>query len=107
MRTPEQDHEAIAQLSASLPLRPDAERVRHLLAEAFIVHVEDLWPAGRDQGSAEWIVANVDSLLATVERLYAVALDGDHPGSDEFLQRMVWLANLAKRIERAGSLADG
>jgi hypothetical protein len=55
MRTPEQDHALIARLSASLPLRPDAERVRALLAEAFIAHTDDLWPDGRDQGPPEWI----------------------------------------------------
>lgn len=91
MRTPGQDHEAIARLSASLPVRLDAERVRALLAEAFIAHIEDLWPASRDHGSPEWIAANVDGMLATLERLYALALSGDHPGTDEFLARMAWL----------------
>lgn len=59
MHTPEQDHAAIARLSASLPVRRDADHVRRLLAEAFIAHTHDLWPAGRDQGSPEWIAANV------------------------------------------------
>ena len=94
MRTPEQDHDAIARLSASLPVRPDADRVRALLAEAFIAHIDDLWPAGRDQGSPEWIAANVDGVLATIERLCALALDGEHPGGDEFLNRMAWLPRL-------------
>src|SRR5690242_19642162 len=93
-RTPEQDHAAIAALSASLPVRPDADRVRALLADAFVDHRDDLWPDGRDLGSPEWIRANVDGMLATLERLYAAALDGDHPGADEFLDRMAWLPEL-------------
>jgi hypothetical protein len=40
------EHETIAAFSASLPLRPDAERVRERLAAAFLAHVDDLWPAG-------------------------------------------------------------
>jgi hypothetical protein len=32
-------------------------------------------------------------VLATLERLYAVAIEG-HPGSDEFLDRMAWLPAL-------------
>jgi len=34
--------------------------------------------------------SNTDGILATIERLYAMALE-DHPGSDEFLGRMAWL----------------
>jgi hypothetical protein len=101
MRTPEQDQALIAALSASLPLRPDADRVRQLLAEAFIEHIDDLWPDGRDQGSREWIGAHVDEMLATIERLYAVALDCEHPGAEEFLQRMGWLPTLI------GDLSEG
>jgi hypothetical protein len=97
-RTPEHDHAAIARLSASLPVRPDADRVRTLLAEAFIAHVDELWPVGRDQGSPEWIRANVDAMCATLERLFAAALDGDQPGADEFLNRMRWLPELLAEI---------
>jgi hypothetical protein len=79
MRAPEQDHATIAALSASLAMRPDAERVRSLLGEAFVEHVGCLWPSGRDQGSPAWIVANVDTILATIERLYAMAIEGEPP----------------------------
>src|SRR4051812_24462347 len=99
MRRPDQDHEAIARLSATLPLRQDADRVRSLLAEAFISHAGDLWPAGRGQGTPEWIAAHTDVVLATIERLYAVAVDGNHPGSDEFLERLMWLPELIRRLE--------
>jgi hypothetical protein len=97
--TPEQDHATIAALSASLPMRADADRVRRLLGEAFVDHIDELWPSGRDQGSPAWIVANVDSILATIERLYAMATEG-HPGSAEFLQRMAWLPALIVKLDR-------
>ena len=98
MRTPEEQHAAIARLSASLPVRPDAEHLRELLAAAFIAHIEDLWPAGRDQGSPEWITVNVDSILATIERLYLMALEG-YPGAGEFFDRMRWLPALVDDID--------
>jgi hypothetical protein len=41
-------------LSATLPLRLDAERVRLRLGTAFIEHVDDLWPEGGAPG-AQWI----------------------------------------------------
>jgi hypothetical protein len=97
-------HDRIAQLSAALPLRPDADRVRHRLAAAFVVHSDALWPAGQDQGSPEWIAANVDSILATVERLYAMATD-DQPGASEFLDRMAWLPALVDEIAADGARA--
>jgi hypothetical protein len=97
-------HAAIAHLSATLPLRPDADRVRAMLAEAFIAHVDELWPAGRDQGSPEWIAGHVDEMVATLERLYAAALDGDHPGADEFLARLAWLPELLETIDGTASL---
>jgi hypothetical protein len=106
MRTPEEDQAAIAELSASLPTRPDAERVRRLLAEAFVAHIDDLWPNGEAQGSPEWISANVDLVLATIERLYAMAIEG-HSGSGEFLGRMSWLPRLVIEIEAEGVPLDG
>jgi hypothetical protein len=93
-------HERIAQLSAALPLRPDAEHVRHRLAEAFVARGDALWPAGQDQGSPEWIAANVDSILATIERLYAMATD-EQPGAAEFLDRMAWLPELLADLDQA------
>jgi hypothetical protein len=40
------ERQIIADFSAGLPLRPDAQRVRELLAAAFVAHVNELWPAG-------------------------------------------------------------
>jgi hypothetical protein len=94
------------ELSASLPVRPDAERVRRILGEAFVAHIHDLWPVGRDQGSPEWIADHVDEVLATIERLYAIALGGKHPGSAEFLDRMAWLPTLAHDIEQGAARLD-
>jgi hypothetical protein len=99
-------HERVARLSAELAVRPDAEHVRYRLGEAFVEHIDALWPTGRDQGSPEWIRANVDSILDTVERLYAMATD-DHPGSAEFLTRMAWLPALVDEIAADGARLDG
>jgi hypothetical protein len=107
MPTPDEDHQAIARLSAELSLRPDAERLRCLLGDAFVEHIDSLWPSGKDMGSPDWIRANVDSLLATVERLYAMALGGEHPGSQEFLDRMSWLPELARDLEHGAAQLDG
>jgi hypothetical protein len=95
-----EDHAAIAQLSAALPLRPDGDTVRCILAEAFTAHIDDLWPNGHAEATPLWIIGHVDLILATVERLYAVALDKGHPGSAEFLDRMAWLPRLVREIER-------
>ena len=76
--------------------------MRGLLAEAFIAHTNDLWPAGRDQGSPEWIAPHADEVLATVGRLYAIASSGEHPGGDEFLERLAWLPKLIAEIDRVG-----
>jgi hypothetical protein len=92
-------HERIARLSARLCLRPDADRVRHLLADAFIEHIDDLWPAGDPNATPEWIGDNVDAMLATLERLYAAATD-DQPGAAEFLDRMAWLPALLADLDR-------
>jgi hypothetical protein len=72
--------------------------VRTQLAAAFVEHVGDLWPAGRDAASPEWIAANVDEVLATIERLYAMAADDERAGSGEFLGRMAWLPALLQRL---------
>ena len=52
----------------------------------------------------EWIAANVDEMLATMERLYAVAAESDQPGAIEFLDRMRWLPPLLADLDRATSL---
>ena len=102
--TPEDRHAAIAAFSARLPLRPDADRVRHRLAEAFIGHVEDLWPAGDAAATPEWIAANVDGMIATLERLYALAAEDEHPGVGTFLYRMSWLPPLLADLDQGKPL---
>jgi hypothetical protein len=77
---PTTDHERIAKLSAALPLRPDAEHVRCSLAAAFAYHAADLWPAGEPAATPSWIATHTDEILATLERLYAMATD-DQPGA--------------------------
>ena len=104
--TPENQHATIAAFSAKLPLRRDAEWVRHRLAEAFSAHVEDLWPAGDAAATPEWIAANVDGMIATLERLYALAAEDEHPGVGTFLYRMAWLPPLLAELE-PGKPLDG
>ena len=96
--TPEQQHMAVAAFSAGLALRPDAEHVRCSLAAAFAYHVHDIWPAGEPAATSAWIATHTDEILATIERLYAVAIE-DHPGSDEFLDRMAWLPALIRDLD--------
>jgi hypothetical protein len=99
-------HAIIARFCVSLLTRPDREEVRTQLAAAFVEHVGELWPAGRDAASPEWIAANVDEVLATIERLYAMAADDERPGVGEFLDRMAWLPALLERLDRPAPL-DG
>jgi hypothetical protein len=100
-------HECIAKLSATLCLRSDAEHVRQRLARAFVEHVDDLWPAGRNQGATpEWIEGHVDEMLAVIERLFAAATD-DQPGAPKFLNRMSWLPALVDEIAADGARLDG
>ena len=99
-------HAIIARFCVSLLTRPDREEVRTQLAAAFVEHVGDLWPAGRDAASPEWIAANVDEVLATIEQLYAKADDDERPGVGEFLDSMAWLPALLERLDRPAPL-DG
>ena len=89
--TPESQHAIVVAFSVGLPFRPDAERVRAILAAAFVDHADELWPAGDDAATPEWIRENVDSILASLERLYEVVVAGEHPDADAFLYRMRWL----------------
>jgi hypothetical protein len=100
------DHERIARLSATLCLRPDAEHVRCSLAAAFAYHAADLWPAGEPAATPSWIATHTDEILATLERLYAMATD-DQPGAAEFLDRMSWLPALVDEIAADGARRDG
>jgi hypothetical protein len=75
--------------------------VRLRLGTAFIEHVDDLRPAGEPPATPDWIRANVDSILATIERRYAMATD-DQPTAAEFLD-MSWLPALVDEIAADGA----
>ena len=100
MTTPESQHAIVIAYSVGLPFRPDAERVRAILAAAFVDHAGELWPAGDDTATPEWIRENIDSILATLERLYAAVIAGEHPDADAFLYRMRWLPPLLVDLAR-------
>jgi len=89
--TPESQHAVVMAFSMGLALRPDAERVRAILAAAFVDHAGEIWPEGDAAATPEWIRENVDLILATLERLYEVVVAGEHPDAEEFLYRMRWL----------------
>jgi len=76
------------------------------LAAAFVEHVGDLWPAGRDEASPEWIAANVDEVLATIERLYAMAAADERPSVGGFLDRMAWLPPLLANLDAGAAPGD-
>jgi hypothetical protein len=95
---PEVQYTSITAFSTQLALRPDAERVRALLAAAFVEHVHDLWPAGEPAATPEWISTSVDEILATLERLYQHALCV--PPARQFLDRMCWLPPLLHRLDQ-------
>ena len=98
--TPENQHAIVIAYSVGLPFRPDAERVRAILAAAIVDHAGELWPAGDDAATPEWIRENVDSILATLERLYAGVVAGEYPDADAFLYRMRWLPPLLVDLAR-------
>ena len=101
------EHEVIAAFSARLPLRPDAERVRHVLGEAFVEYIDELWPARRDEASPDWIRANTDEVLAVIERLYNAAAEADTGGAMEFVNRMSWLPPLLAELDSDAVRLDG
>jgi hypothetical protein len=98
--TLESQHAIVVAFSVSLLLRPDAERVRAILAAAFVDHTGELWPAGDAAATPEWIREHVDSILTTLERLYAMIAAGEHPDADAFLYRMRWLPPLLVDLAR-------
>jgi hypothetical protein len=98
--TPEAQHAIVVAFSIDLPLRPDAEHVRAILAAAFVDHMGELWPADEAGPTPEWIREHVDSILATLERLYAAVAAAEHPGADSFLCRMRWLPPLLVDLAR-------
>ena len=93
-------HAIIARFRVSLAARPDRDEVRAQLAAAFVEHVGDLWLGGRDVASPEWIAANVDDVLATIEQLYAKAAADQRPHVGEILDRMEWLPVLLQRLDQ-------
>jgi hypothetical protein len=98
--TPENQHAYILAFANALAVRDDGPRIRQRLADAFVLHREDLWPAGEPAATPEWIDGHVDVILATIERLYAVVVTGEHPGAQEFLDRMAWLPVLLNEVKR-------
>ena len=65
--------------------------MRANLTAAFVDHAGELRPAGDDAATPESIRENLDSILATLEGLYAAVVAGEHPDADAFLDRMRWL----------------
>ena len=51
--TPESQHAIVVAFNVGLPIRHDAERVRAILAAAFVDHAAELWPAGDDAATPE------------------------------------------------------
>ena len=98
--TPEEQQLIVLAFSIGLPLRPDAERVRAILAAAFVDHAGELWPENNDAATPEWIRENVNAILATLEQLYEVVVTGEHLGAAEFLYRMRWLPPLLLDLAR-------
>jgi hypothetical protein len=93
------DFKAIADFPTKLAERPDADRVRALLAQAFDEHRADIWPFTSGVGiTREWIEANVDEVLAVVVWLHDTA--PDLPGGTMFLNRLVWLPPLLHRLDQ-------
>src|SRR5262249_18003663 len=80
----------------ALATRPDADKLRAKLADAFVDHAAGLWPQGDPNATPVWIEANVAEILAALERLYGRA----HclPVAHEFLARM--LPELLGTLER-------
>jgi hypothetical protein len=78
-----------------LALRPDAHRLRLRLGTAFIEHVDDLWPEGEPDATPEWIRANVDNILAALER----PLRRDGRDVRRLPHRLHWLLWLLAELE--------
>lgn len=88
-------------LAATLPHRPDAERVRLRLGTAFIEHRDDLWPKGEPAATNEWIRAHVDELLATLERAFDIGRHGRPASLLRIPHRLHWLLWFAGRTRSA------
>jgi hypothetical protein len=98
VRTPEDDLATIGAFTTRLARRPDCERVCALLANAFVEHVDALWPQGEPAATHDWIAGHVFEILAACERLYGEALC--EPMAMEFLDRMAWLPELLKSLDK-------
>ena len=95
--------EAIAYLPGQLALRPDAEQARLRLGTAFIEHVDDLWPLGEPAATPEWIRANVDDILAALEKAFAIGRYGRPSSLLRVPQRLHWLLWLLADIDQGAS----
>jgi hypothetical protein len=98
--TAESQHAVVAAFSARLSVRPDAKRVRGILANEFAEHARSLWPAGDERATPAWISAHTDEILAVLERLYAQAVVNPTSGAVEFLDRLAWLPPLLTYLEQ-------
>jgi hypothetical protein len=95
---PEEQIALISAFTTKLALRPDGDRVRALLAAAFVEHHRELWPFGDPNATPQWIEGHVDEMLATIERLYGEAICG--PMAHAFLNRMAWLPPLLAELDQ-------
>ena len=95
-RTDDSASALIDRALVALATRPDSDRLRAQLADAFVDHHADLWPHGDPNATPTWIAAHVDELLATIERLFQHTNCG--PVAHEFIDRMAWLPPLLRDV---------
>jgi hypothetical protein len=76
------------------------------LGTAFIEHVDDLWPEGEPAATPEWIRANVDSILATLEQMFVIGRDGRAANLRRIPHRLHWLLWLLSDLDQDTS-CDG
>jgi hypothetical protein len=90
------ERRAMTPLSATLQLRPDAERVRLRLGTEFVIYADALFPEGRPPTATdEWICANTDSVLALLEQM--IGRDGQ--GVRRLPHRLHWLLWLLAELD--------
>ena len=74
--------------------------MRLRLGTAFIEHIDDLWPAGEPGATPEWIRANVDKLLAALER----PLRRDGHDVRRLPHRLLWVLWLLDEVDQGETL---
>jgi hypothetical protein len=77
--------------AAKLAARPDAERIRLRLGSEFITHADALWPRGEPEATPEWIRANVDRILAALEKMFDIGRHGRPSSLLRVPRRLHWL----------------